>query len=65
MSLLIRRWKEAEKLAKKNNKTPSFREPRVAILEGLLFKFWEPGPKTEAPTNPARSFCTGMGPTVA
>ena len=45
MSLLIRRWKEAEKLAKKNNKTPSFREPRVAILEGLLFKFWDPVPK--------------------
>ena len=45
MSLLIRRWKEAEKLAKKNNKTPSFREPRVAILEGPLFKFWDPVPK--------------------
>ena len=45
MSLLIRRWKEAEKLAKKNNKTPSFREPRVAILEALLLKFWDPVPK--------------------
>ena len=41
MSLLIRRWKEAEKVAKKNNKPLSFREPWFAVSDALLRRFWD------------------------